>query len=95
MKKYRHDPVSCNNIAKLNLCRVVIYHDLQNYNYHHDNTQAKQNNTLVSGIPPTLAKWGRPWYFLGTNKFKKKNKKNKKKNIIFLTNSPCKFFFYT
>ena len=26
--------------------------------------KAKQNNTLVSGIPPTLAKWGRPWYFL-------------------------------
>ena len=40
---------------------------------------AKQNNTLVSGIPPTLAKWGRPWYFLCKKKKKKKKKTFKTK----------------
>ena len=51
------------------------------YAYRRPN-KAKQNNTLVSGIPPTLAKWGRPWYFLCKKKIKKKIKK--KNNIFFM-----------
>ena len=50
--------------------------------------KAKQNNTLVSGIPPTLAKWGRPWYFLCKNEKKKIYKKNYKKFKFFF------FFFF-
>ena len=38
--------------------------------------KAKQNNTLVSGIPPILAKWGRPTFYAQT-KQKLNNKKFK------------------
>ena len=75
-----------------------ISHDVKTANFNSRKfkwgySKVKQNNTLVSGIPPTLAKWGRPWYFL----CKKKNKiKNKTKYFYFLLiyYVNCFFFIY-
>ena len=60
--------------------------------YIHDD-KAKQNNTIVSGIPPTLEKWGRPWYFLCKNEKKKIKKKKKKFKFFFFYFIFFKYFF--